>query len=86
MYGELSNSERFHGIIQGIIHDEAKRYVDIRHLDLGFGVSVSDLGNAEILAWLRLTVIEESTEWLLLGIGEVPWRKVQKSILENGGL
>ena len=50
------------------------------------GVSVSDLGNAEILAWLRLTVIEESTEWLLLGIGEVPWRKVQKSILENGGL
>eukprot|EP00434_Breviolum_minutum_P018372 symbB.v1.2.016208.t1/scaffold1231.1/size130510/1 len=23
-----------------------------------------------ILAWLRLTVIEESTEWLLLGIGE----------------
>ena len=26
--------------------------------------------SVEILAWLRLTVIEESTEWLLLGIGE----------------
>ena len=29
------------------------------------------ISRTQIIAWLRLTVVDESTEWLLLGVGQL---------------